>query len=385
MFDFESVDETWLRNKPGEKWHHAAPRLAAWVADMDFRPAPAITDHLRSILEHGDLGYPDRIATGKSRAAEAFIDRMETKYAWTIKSANVREWNDVVQSLQAYLHVICSPGDRVVVHTPAYPPFFDSIAQTGCELLSVPAHVAGDTVIFDHEELDRRLVRTPARVLLLCNPQNPTGHAFSRGELETLVRIAERHDLVIISDEIHADIVFDGVQHIPIATIPGAASRTITLNSASKSFNIAGLHYSVSHCGIADVEKRLAALPGHIFGGEANIMGAEAAWAAWTMGDEWFGACRRHLQKMRDRTTDLVNTRLPGVRMNKPEATYLAWLDCRGTAVGERPHRAFREVGVEVSNGVLFGPGGDGHVRLNFATSGAMLERIVSAMAEALR
>ena len=384
MFDFESVDEAWLRGKRGEKWHHAAPRLAAWVADMDYRPAPVITEHLKSILDYGDLGYPDRHATGRSRAVDAFVDRMASRYSWCIEGKDVREWNDVVQSLQALLHVICKPGDRVVVHTPAYPPFFDSITQAGCELLAVPAHVDAGSASFDHDELDRQLRITPARVLLLCNPHNPTGHVFTSTELETLIEIAQRHDLVIISDEIHADIVFDNHRHIPIATVPGAASRTITLNSASKSFNIAGLHYSVSHCGIPDIEARLASLPNHLFGGEANIMGAEAAWAAWTLGNEWFEACSLHLQSMRDLTIDLVSRRLPGIRVHRPNATYLAWLDCRDTKIAAGPYQAFRNVGVEVSNGVLFGPGGDGYVRLNFATSPAMLERIVDAMARAL-
>lgn len=384
MYDFETIDEAWLRGKPGEKWRHAAPRLAAWVADMDFRPAPVITDHLRSIIDCGDLGYPDRIRTGRSRAVDAFVDQMAVKYNWSIEAHHVREWNDVVQSLQAFLHVICAPGDRVVVHTPAYPPFFDSISQAKCELLAVPARIDGDIVDFDHAALERQLSLTPARVLLLCNPQNPTGHVFTREELGNLVDIATRHNLIIISDEIHADIVFDGHRHIPVATIPGAASRTITLNSASKSFNIAGLHYSVSHCGDATIETRLSALPTHIFGGEANIMGAEAAWAAWTMGGEWFDACRRHLQLMRDRTLELCASLIPTVKVNRPDATYLAWLDFRGTPIAEHPHRFIRAAGVELSNGILFGPGGEGHVRLNFATSTEILSRLIRAVASAV-
>ena len=383
-FDFESLDEEWLRSKPGQKWHHAAPRLAAWVADMDFRPAPAVLDHLRSILDHGDIGYPDRHATGRARAADAFVRRMRDLCSWDISVADVREWNDVVQSLQAYLNVICVPGDSVVVHTPAYPPFFGAIEQAGCELLPVPAVIDGDTVTYDHDWLDKELGLRPARVLLLCNPQNPTGHVFTPGELGRLVEIAERHDMVIISDEIHSDIVFDGRTHTPVATLPGAAARTITLNSASKSFNIAGLHYALSHCGVPWVEERLASMPDHLFGGEANIMGAEGAWAAWTMGGDWFAAVHRHLETMRGTAVDLVRRHLPGVRVHVPQATYLLWLDCRGTAVAADPHLAFREAGVEVSNGMLFGPGGEGHVRLNFATSTAVLERIVTTMSRAL-
>ena len=391
-FDFESIDEAWLRAKPGQKWHFASPRLAAWVADMDFRPAPVILDHLRSLLDGGDIGYPDRKALGKSRTTLAFVDRMQQLYDWSIDVGDVREWNDVVQSIQAFLHVICTPGDRIITHTPAYPPFFSAITQANCEIVPVPAHISGDTVTFDHDALDATLAATPAgvtnKVLLLCNPQNPTGHVFTRAELEHLVDIAKRHNLIIISDEIHSDLVYDNHRHIPIASIPGAADRTITLTSASKSFNIAGLHYSVSHCGVPDVEARLAALPDHLFGGEPNLMGAEAAWASWTMGEDWFTAVRAHLQTMRDTTIEMVREQLPRVTVHRPDATYLAWLDCRDTPIAADPHAAFAAAGVEVSSGVLFDPvggTGDGHVRFNFATSTAMLERLIGAMSGALR
>lgn len=382
-FDFESLSEEWLRAKPGRKWHHASPRLAAWVADMDFRPAPAVIDHLRSMLDGGDIGYPERGETGRMRSVDAFVGRMRERYSWSIEAADVREWNDVVQSIQAYLSVICSPGDRVVFHTPAYPPFFHAVEETGCELHAVPALIDGDDVRFDHERLDAELSKRPAKVLLLCNPQNPTGRVFTRAELEHLVDIADRHDLVIISDEIHSDILFDGRVHVPIATLPGAAGRTVTLNSASKSFNIAGLHYSVSHCGVPWVEERLAAMPDHLLGA-ANIMGAEGAWAAWTRGDEWFDAVRAHLEKMRGVTVDLVRSRLPGVRIHAPQATYLAWLDCTATPIAADPYFAFQSAGVEVNDGTNFGPEGAGHVRLNFATSTAMMQRIIDSMSHAL-
>ena len=383
-YDFGSVDEAWLRGKPGRKWHHVTPRLAAWVADMDFRPAPAITAHLQSILEGGDVGYPERDEKNRMRAVDAFVGWMEQRHGWSPDPDGIREWNDVVQAVQAVLHVATKPGDGVVLHVPAYPPFFDAIEQTGCRPVYAPAHIDGDSVTFDHDELERTVSREGAKVMILCNPQNPTGHVFTRGELERLVEIAERHDLLVISDEIHADIVFDGRTHIPFASVPGAAPRTITVTSASKSFNLAGLRYAVTHCGAGWVEERFAALPHHLFGA-TNIFGAEAAWAAWTTGAPWFDAVRTHLEHMRDTTVDLVRTSLPGVTVHRPDATYLAWLDCSNTAIAPDPHAAFAAAGVETSPGTGFGPGGDGHVRLNFATSPAVLGRIIETMAKALR
>jgi cystathionine beta-lyase len=383
-YDFESITEEWLRSKHGKKWHMVAPLLGAWVADMDFRPAPVITDHLRSMLDDGDLGYPERAPThGRMRSVTAFVERMNDKWGWSIQPTDIREWSDVVQSLQAFLHVCTVPGDRVVVHTPGYPPFFDSINDSRRELVAVPALIEGDSVAFDHDALDRRLELAPARVMILCNPHNPTGHVFSTNELTHLLDIARRHDMLIISDEIHSELVHPGSTHVPIATLPGATERTVTLTSASKPFNIAGLHYSVSHCAVPWVNERLSALPDHLFG-SPNIMGSEAAHAAWTEGDEWLNAVVSHLATMRDLAVDLVRERLPGVRVHRPRATYLAWLDCRSTQIADNPHEAFRSAGVEVSPGSSFGPGGAGHVRLNFATSSAMLRTIISTMSRAL-
>lgn len=382
-YGFESLDIDWLRSKTGQKWRDVSPLLAAWVADMDFPPAPAITDHLAAVVVSGDLGYPVRDDRRRTRATDAFAAWMERRHGWSVNPDRIREWNDVVQAVQAVLHVATSPGDGVVVHTPAYPPFFEAIEQTRCRLVSVPARIDGDTVTFDHDELDRRLTSEPARVLLLCNPQNPTGRVFTREELERLVDIADRHDLTIISDEIHADLVYEDHVHVPIASIGGADERTVTITSASKSFNLAGLRYAVSHCGADWVEERLASLPDHLFGA-TNLMGAEAAWAAWTDGAEWLEAVGTHLQKMRDVTVSLVREQLPGVRVHRPEATYLAWLDCSGLPFEADPREAFRAAGVEVSPGTSFGPGGHGHVRLNFATSSRMMETIVRSMSGAL-
>lgn len=381
--DFESLDRHWLESKTGNKWRKHAPLLPAWVADMDFAPAPEITAHLQSILDLGDLGYPMRDAKNRMRAAEAFVAYSERRHGWRPDIDNVREWNDVVQAIQAILHVATTPGDGVVVHVPAYPPFFGAIHQTGCRLVPVHAQIENGHVSFDHDELDARLTRERAKVLILCNPQNPTGHVFTREELGRLVEIAERHDLLIVSDEIHADLVYDGLTHIPIASLDGAAGRTVTVTSASKSFNLAGLRYAVTHCGASDVRDAWSRLPDHLFGA-TNIMGAEAAWAAWTLASEWLDAVVAHLGRMRHHAVSLIEAQLPGVRVHRPDATYLAWLDCRDTAIADNPHAAFHESGVETSDGGTFGPGGEGHVRLNFATSPAILADIVASMSRAL-
>jgi cysteine-S-conjugate beta-lyase len=381
-YDFSSVSLDWLRSKPGRKWQQRQLPYAAWIADMDYRPAPVIVEALQQRLDSGDLGYPNWGGTaGASPAIASFVGWMQRRHKWNIDASDVREWSDVLQAIQTILHVTTSPGDRVVVHTPAYPPFFDALKATGTQLMPVDAVRDGESWCWDHDDLDARLAVTPAKVLLLCNPHNPTGRCFSERELRELLAIADRRNLVIIADEIHMDLVHAPHRHIPLGTL--ASDRVVTLTSASKSFNLAGLHYAVSHIGSASVATALRALPERLQG-EPGMMGVIAAHAAWTRGEPWLDAVRAQLAMMRDLTTRLVNERLPGVNMVAPEATYLAWLDCSATPLGVDPFQAFADVGVAVNAGIDFGRGGEGFVRLNFATSPEVLEHVLDTMAQAV-
>jgi cystathionine beta-lyase len=382
-FDFDGLRLDWLHAKPGRKWRQHEPALAAWIADMDFEPAPVITAALASRLESGDLGYPNWGGkAGRSPAVDAFVAWQAARHGWRIEAEDVREWSDVVQAIQAILHVSTRPGDRVVVHTPAYPPFFAALEATGTELLAVPAERRDGRWTWDHRALDERLKREPARVLLLCNPHNPTGRCLDERELREVLAVAERHDMLIIADEIHADLVHAPRVHVPIGSLD--RSRVVTLTSASKAFIVAGLHYAVSHVGSAQVASALNALPERIFG-EPGMPGVLAAHTAWTEGEPWLDAVRAHLRDMRDLTRRLVDEHLPGVTMIEPEATYLAWLDCSATAIADDPAAAFERVGVAVNPGRDFGPDSAGFVRLNFATSRDVLTRIVTQMSSALR
>jgi cystathionine beta-lyase len=247
----------------------------------------------------------------------------------------------------------------------------------------VPAQLVDGAWSFDHAELDARL-RTggdEARLVLLCHPHNPTGHVFPRDELEQLAEIATRHDLAVLSDEVHAELVHPPNGHIPFATIgEDAAARTVTVTSASKAFNLAGLRWAILHAGHRGLHEQLEALPRHYFGAP-NLMGVAATEAAWTGGDDWQRAVAARLDANRRRLATLLADHLPGVRCAVPDATYLAWLDFRALDLGDDPAAVMRERGVELSSGPRFGPEGVGFARLNFATSARVLEAIVRAMA----
>lgn len=383
-YDFESISLDWLHTKPGAKWQRTPDAIAAWVADMDFAPAPAISAALTRTIATGDLGYPDwRSIIGGSGATDAFVDRCAARYGWHIDAADTREFNDVVQAIQVVLHTCTSPGDGVVVHTPAYPPFLNSLEMTGCRLVPIPAERSSSSPTgwsFDYDALDATLRAEPAKVLLLCHPQNPTGHVFSEDELRTVAALAERHELVIISDEIHADLTYAPFVHRPMALF--APDRTVSIHAASKAFNLAGLRYAIAHFGSQRARIAADALPEHMLGA-TNLFAAVAVEAAWRDGDEWLAAVVAHLDSQRKLLAELLAQHLPEINYIPPSATYLAWLDCRALGFGDDPSIKFLERGVRLSEGPNFGSDGLGFARLNFATSSKLLREIVSRMATA--
>jgi cysteine-S-conjugate beta-lyase len=375
-FGLRSLDVATLRGRPGTKWRRPGGLLAAWVADMDFPVAPAIRDSLVE-LATTDVGYPDWDRSGRSHLPELFAERMAGRMAWSPEVERLWELDDVIQGVRIAVHHLTEPGDGIVLHTPAYPPFFDSIERMGRRVVPVPYP-------FDHRELDRRLRTDRARLMILCHPHNPTGHVFDEHELGVVAEVAARHDLVVVSDEIHADLVYEPHRHVPFASLGEDLSRrTVTVTSASKAFNLAGLRWAIMHAGCDRLHQAMAALPPHYFGAP-NIMGVAATEAAWLHGDDWLTAVRAVLDENRRQLVELVRRHLPGVVYHVPDATYLAWLDCRAVGIGDDPAAAFRRHGVELSRGPTFGSDGAGHVRLNFATSPAVLHRIVTAMAAAL-
>jgi cystathionine beta-lyase len=369
-FGLRSLDVGTLAARPGVKWGLHPDRLAAWVADMDFPVAPAITDRLRSLLDRGVLGYPNWGAK-PSPAARLFVDRMADRFGWGIEVDRVHDLADVLQGVRLAIGMLTEPGDAIALHLPAYHPFLHTLRDMDRRLIGAP---------FDLDELAEVLRVERPRALILCHPQNPTGHVFDRAELERLGALAIEHDLVVISDEIHSDLVYAPARHIPFASLsPEVEARTITVTSASKAFNLAGLRWAVMHVGVERFDTELRSYPDHWFG-EANLFGVEAAVGAWTDGDGWLVAVMDVLDENRHRLVDLLAEHLPGVGYRPPAATYLAWLDCSVLGGGDTPHEVFRSRGVEVSPGLQFGESGSGHVRLNLATSPAVLERIVAAM-----
>ncbi|TDT17481.1 cystathionine beta-lyase [Ilumatobacter fluminis] len=378
-FGLRSLDVEALRRRRGAKWMaHPAP-FAAWVADMDFEVAPPIAEALHEVIDRHELGYPNWGGPyALSPAAKLFPARMAQRYGWDLDPDRVHDLIDVIQGVRAAIHHRSEPGDGVVLHLPAYHPFLDSIEPASRRLIGIGRTEDG----FDYDDLEERLRHdSRARIWILCHPHNPLGHVFDLPELERIADIALRHGITVVSDEIHADLTMPGTTHIPFASLASeVAAHTITVTSASKAFNLAGLRWAVVHAGDRTFHDALDALPGHYLGAP-NLMAVTAATAAWTRGDDWLGAVVGVIDENRTSLVDLLAEHLPEVRYRPPAATYLAWLDVSALDLGDDPAAVFRERGVELSAGHQFGRGGEGHVRMNLATSPSVLAEMVAAMA----
>jgi cystathionine beta-lyase len=378
LFGFDSVSLEWLRAKQGGKWSREGAALNAWVADMDFPPAPAITAALQAVVDSGDLGYRQWPYHQDSPLKQLFADRMSARYGWAVDAADTQEFDDVVHALQTLIERCTAPGDGVLLHSPSYPPFRASIEGLGRRVIEIPASRTEIGWAWDYSAVDA----ASATVLLLCHPQNPLGRVFAAAELGDLAALADRHDLLVISDEVHAELVYDGRGHIPFATLPGMAERTVTVTSGSKAFNLAAVRWAIAHVGPQWVRDRLTAVPSHLYGA-TNLFGVAATVAAWTQCDDWQRAVVAVLDRNRGLVGDLLAKHLPDIDYVVPEATYLAWLDCRQLGFGGEPADVFLRRGVRLSPGPDFGA--SGFVRLNFATSAAILTQIVEGMADGER
>jgi cystathionine beta-lyase len=372
-----------LRSRRTNKWHKFADDvLPAWVADMDFGVAPSVTEALDRLARNQEYGYAAR----DGALAAAFARRMQNRFGWTVDPADAHPIGDLVQASFSSVMAFSEPGDAVLLQLPSYPPFMAAINDTSRRLIANPMRDTGTRWELDLEAYDAA-PDPRARVLIFCHPQNPTGRVFSRTELEAVAAFAIRHDLIVVSDEIHADIVYPGNTHIPFASLsPEMAARTITITSATKSFNIPALRCAVMHFGTPALKQRFfARIPARLLG-SPGVTGVDATIAAWDEGQPWFDEVMAQLQANRDWLTQNLGDMLPGVTLRLPEATYLAWLDCSALELPRPAGQFFLEhARVGLNFGETFGPHYAAFARLNFASPAPVLREVVGRMSEAVR
>lgn len=378
---FRWLDEPALRRRKSAKWsHYPEDVLPAWVAEMDVALAPPVEDALRVAVESGDTGYPDPRGFGEELAAW-----MGPTFGHRVDASQVHLVADVMTGVSLLLGLVTRPLEGVVIDTPIYPPFPSAIEELGRVVVPVP--LARDEGGRAHLDLDaiERAYAAGARAHLLCSPHNPTGICPPRADLERLAALAHRFGVWVVSDEIHAPLVHrDGV-HVPFASLsPDAARRSFVLTAASKAWNVAGLKAAAIVATGAEAREVVGRLP-FTTPYHAGHLGVLAARAAFSRGEPWRREMVSALTESFDALERLLSERLPDVRLARPDAGYLAWLDCRALGLGDDPARTFLGRGrVALSPGPTFGEEGKGFCRLNVATSPSLLDEAVARMARAL-
>ena len=364
------------------KWYaYDADVLPLWVADMDFRAPEPVIQALQRRVAHGVFGY----CLAPPELRQVIVERLGRLYGWQVATEDLVFTPGVVPGFNLAARAVASPGDGMLVQTPVYPPILHAPANCGLtsnEMALTPRPDGQYEIDFD---LFAAIITEQTRVFLLCNPHNPVGRVFRRDDLARLAELCLRHNIVICSDEIHCDLLFAGHQHVPIAYLaPEIADRTITLMAPSKTFNVAGLYCSVAIIQNKDLREKFKAARADLVGWP-NILGYTAALAAYRDGQPWLDEVLRYLEANRDFLFQYVNEHLPGIRLAQPEATYLAWLDCRQAGIPGNPHEFFlKEARVALNDGATFGRGGEGFVRLNFACPRATLVEALERLKTAL-
>jgi len=375
-FDFDEIIDR--RGTASEKWDKYRGRdvIPLWVADMDFRSPPAVIEALHERVSHGVFGY----TAPPEGLSEAAIGALSAEFGWQVD----KEWILWLPGLVTGLNVSCravgEPEDEVITFTPVYPPFMSAPPLSGRQVVKVPLACREGRWGLDLEALERA-VSPKSRLLLLCSPHNPVGRVWSRQELISLAEFAERHDLVICSDEIHAGLVLEeSVRHLPIATLsPEVARRTITLLAPSKTFNVPGLGCSFAVIPDDTLRRAFRKAMGRIVP-HVNLLGFTAAEAAYRHGEEWRRELIAYLRGNRDLVAREV-AQMPGLSVARVEATYLSWIDVRETGI-ENPVGFFEQAGVGLSGGADFGL--PGYVRLNFGCPRSLLAEALRRMRAAL-
>lgn len=347
--------------------------LPLWVADMDFRTAPAITEALARRVGHGIFGYvrvPDEYYT-------AVIRWFERRHNWLLDQSWFIYTSGVVPAISAVIKALAQPGDGVVLQTPVYNCFFSSVRNNGCRIVTNPLKYEHQTYRIDFEDLERKTADPGVKLMLLCNPHNPAGRVWTREELYRIGEICLKNGVTVVADEIHCELVFPGHTYTPFASISDRHLQySVTCLSPSKSFNIAGLQIANIIAWDREVRHRIDRAININEVCDVNPFGIEATVAAYNEGEEWLLQLLDYLKANYDFLCDFFHNHLPQIPVTELEGTYLVWTDCRALSVpsGELQESLLRETGLWLNSGTMYGTEGEGFLRWNIACPRKVLE-----------
>lgn len=346
-----------------------ADTLPLWVADMDFRAAPAIIDALKRRVDMGVFGY-----TFVPQAYyQAVTDWFARYHGWVIDPNLIIYTSGVVPALSAIIKALTKPGDKVLIQTPVYNCFFSSIRNNGCAILESELVFAGETYHIDFKDLETKMADPACKLMLLCNPHNPAGRVWNRSELQQIDTLAQRHGVLVVSDEIHCELVFKGYEYIPYATV--ASGSWISCVSPSKAFNIAGLQIANIVLSDSDLRAKVDRAINDNEVCDVNPFGVDALIAAYTQSRPWLEELLTYLQGNYELLCAEFATKAPGFKVAKLEGTYLAWIDCRSIAMpsAELEEALIKQAHVWINPGSMYGASGEGFIRINLACPRSVL------------
>ncbi len=388
-YDFDTVIDR--RGTASVKWDFAEKLFGVqdiipmWVADMDFASPPEVVEAVVERAKHGVFGY----TACTPEYFDAVTGWMGRRHGWAVEKEWIVFSPGVVPALHLLVQAFTKPGDRVILQTPVYYPFMMAVERNGREVLRNPLVLENGRYRMDFRDLERKAADPLASLLILCSPHNPVGRLWTADELRRLGDICAVNGVTVIADEIHGDLVLGGRRHVPYAALsPAFLAGSVTCTAPSKTFNLPGLQ--TSNVIIADPEKRAAFKAALERSGiyEPNAFGVAALTAAYERGEEWLGALLSYIGENLEFLAGFVDERLPGIRVIEPEATYLAWLDCRGLGMDRRELRRFmrEKARVAFDEGYIFGsPEGDGFERINMACPRSVLKEGLERIEKALR
>ncbi|MEO8609843.1 MAG: PatB family C-S lyase [Chloroflexota bacterium] len=382
-YDFDTYVER--RNTGSAKWDYFGDVLPLWVADSDFRCPEPVLRAMHERVDHGIFGYQ----MDSPRLREILVERMASHYGWIIEAKNITFLPNLVSALNVSARAFAEPGESVLMNSPIYPPFISAPKNGGREAIFAElAQIQQGQIIRYEIDFDRleAAVTPSTKVFLLCNPHNPVGRVYEKWELEKLADFCMRHNLIICSDDIHCDLIFDGYRHQPIAALaPEVAARTITIMAPSKTFNMPTLGFGFAIAQSEDILKRFQTASDGIMA-HPGAIGYVAAEAAYGQCQDYVDALMVYLEGNRNYLLRYFEENFPQVPITRPEGTYLAWSDWNALNLPEAPFKFFLEKAkVAFSDGASFGKPGEGFLRINFACPRATLtealERVSAAIA----
>ena len=379
---FDDISREQLQTSASRKWSLHPEAIGAWVAEMDYGTAPAVTAALHEAVAAGGLGY---LAPPTARImAEATASWLRDDNGWVVQPERIHHVSDVMAALGVAVNEFSEPDTPIIVPTPAYMPFLTYLPSIGREVIEVPGLERDGAWSHDLDGIDAAFA-AGARTLVLCNPHNPTGTVLGRDELLAIAEIVERHGGRVFADEIHSPLRFDGIAHVPYASLNDVtAKHTITGMSASKAWNLPGLKTAQLITSNNEDEAQYARF-GFAVAHGASTLGVVASTAAYREGREWLDEVVEYLDGNRRLLAELIDEHLPGAVYRAPDATYLAWIDCRSLGIEEPLGQFFlREAGVALTDGAFCGAGYAGHVRIVFATPAPILRDAIRAMGAAV-